>query len=77
MVNVFRFEFSAEDHLQLILHRGTWTFDNQVVVMARLKAGDSPSSVNLNWVDFWIHVLDVSFDWFTRWATCWGRVLVL
>lgn len=50
------------DHVELILHNGLWSFDNYVLVVVRLKRGDTPSAVNLTMLDFWVHVLDVPFD---------------
>lgn len=60
-LNVFLFEFTSWDHVGLVLSHESWSFDNRVVVMARLKKGDTSSSINLFMIDFWVHLLDVPF----------------
>lgn len=63
---IFLIEFSSMDHLNLVLCRGSWSCDNQIVVMVVLKKGNRPSSINLSWVDFLVLILDVLFKWLTK-----------
>lgn len=53
------FEFSSLDQLSLILCQGPSSY-------GKVHKGDTPSSVDLTCVDFWVHIFYVPFEWHTK-----------
>ncbi|CAN1825658.1 hypothetical protein LINPERHAP1_LOCUS31248 [Linum perenne] len=53
------FRFYHEPDLQWVIERGPWSFDNALLVMRELKAGETPTTVPLNMTEFWIQIHDL------------------
>lgn len=53
---IFLFQFYHIDDMQWVLKGGPWSFDNALLVINTIKAGENPVTVPLNEVDFWIQI---------------------
>lgn len=53
---LFIFQFFHKLDLEKVLKRGPWTFDNHLLVMARVHVGVPLQSIPLFLVDFWVQV---------------------
>ena len=60
--NLFQFKFQSEYELNRILKGGPWTFDNQLLMLTRWKAGMSANNVALEHASLWIQIWGVPFD---------------
>ncbi|CAH9129274.1 unnamed protein product [Cuscuta epithymum] len=59
------FQFYNEEDVTRVVEEGPWLFDQNLIVMSRLKEGDIPMSVPLNKADFWVQVHDIPVGYFT------------
>ncbi|CAH9135811.1 unnamed protein product [Cuscuta epithymum] len=59
------FQFYNEEDVIRVTDEGPWLFDQNLIVMSRLKEGDIPLSVPLNKAEFWIQVHDIPVGYFT------------
>lgn len=53
---IFLFQFYHINDMQWVLNGGPWSFDNALLVVNTIKAGEDPVIVPLNEVDFWIQI---------------------
>ncbi|XP_050259813.1 uncharacterized protein LOC126704863 [Quercus robur] len=60
--NLFQFKFQSEYELNQILKGGPWTFDNQLLMLTRWRAGMSANNVALEHASLWVQIWGVSFD---------------
>ena len=60
--NLFQFKFQSEYELDRILQGGPWSFDNQLLMLKRWKAGMSSKNVVLEHASMWIQIWGVPFD---------------
>ena len=60
--NLFQFKFLTEFDLERVLRSGLWTFDNQVLLLVRWKAGMTASNVRFDLVSFWVQIWGAPFD---------------
>ena len=60
--NLFQFKFQSEYELNRILKGGPCTFDNQLLMLTRWKAGMSANNVALEHASLWIQIWRVPFD---------------
>ncbi|KAL0015047.1 hypothetical protein SO802_002116 [Lithocarpus litseifolius] len=60
--NLFQFKFQSEYNLDRILRGGPWSFDNQLLMLTRWKAGMSAKNVVLEHASLWIQIWGVPFD---------------
>ncbi|CAH9073758.1 unnamed protein product [Cuscuta europaea] len=61
----YPFQFYNENDMIRVLEEGPWTFDQNPIVLARLKQGDLPLQMSLNRADFWLQVHDVPMGFFS------------
>ncbi|CAH9112560.1 unnamed protein product [Cuscuta epithymum] len=62
----YMFQFYSESDMKRVLDEGPWTFDQNLIVLAKLKQGDLPLKVPLNRADFWLQVHhDVPMGYFS------------
>ncbi|CAH9122719.1 unnamed protein product [Cuscuta epithymum] len=61
----YMFQFYGEEDMNRVADEGSWIFDQNLMVMSRLKEGDIPLSVPLNRAELWIQVHDISVGYFT------------
>ena len=60
--NLFQFKFQSEYDLERIFRGGPWSFDNQLLLLIRLKKGMSANNVVLEHASLWIQIWGVPFD---------------
>ncbi|CAN1797686.1 hypothetical protein LINPERHAP1_LOCUS21380 [Linum perenne] len=60
---LFRFNHITE--LRRVVDSGPWTFDQSMLIMRELKAGETPMMVELCYVDFWVRVGDLPVGLFS------------
>ena len=60
--NLFQFKFQSEYELDRILRGGPWSFDNQLLMLKRWKAGMSSKNVVLEHASMWIQIWGVPFE---------------
>ncbi|CAH9142918.1 unnamed protein product [Cuscuta epithymum] len=58
------FQFYNEEDMNRVADEGPWVFDQNLIVLSRLKEGDIPISVPLNKADFWVQVHDIPVGYF-------------
>ncbi|CAH9087108.1 unnamed protein product [Cuscuta europaea] len=61
----YLFQFYSESDLTHVLEEGPWTFDQNLIVLAKLKSEDLPLKVPLNKADLWIQVHVVLMGFFS------------
>lgn len=71
---VFLFQFHHKDDLNWVTKGGPWSFDNALLVLNTIKAGEDPVKVSLNEVDFWIQIYDLPVGQ-NRWGSSWETSL--
>ena len=60
--NLFQFKFPTEFNLERVLRSGPWTFDNQVLLLVRWKAGMTACNVRFDLASFWVQIWGAPFD---------------
>lgn len=60
--NLFQFKFQTEFDLERILKGGSWTFDNQLLMLKRWQKGMSASNVKLDHASLWVQIWGAPFD---------------
>lgn len=63
--NLFLFQFFLEEDMQRVLDEGPWSIDNQTLLCRRIVAGEQPTEVPLNMVDFWVQVHGLPLEFAT------------
>lgn len=58
-VNLYIFQFYHELDIKRVLSGSPWTFNRKALIIARMKEGDVPRSINLNKMDLWIQIYDL------------------
>lgn len=54
--NIFLFQFYHEVNVKRVMEGCPWSFNRRAFVMRRLKDGENPRSVELNFMDLWIQL---------------------
>lgn len=54
--NLFLFQFYRKEDLQWVLKGGPWSFDNAMVALERIEAGQNPASIKPNYINIWIQI---------------------
>ena len=57
--NLFLFQFFHELDMEKVVKGGPWTFNQHLLIISRLKIGDSPNQVPLFLSEFWVQVHDL------------------
>lgn len=65
-VNLYIFQFYHELDVQRVISGSPWTFNRKALIIARMKEGDVPRSVNLNTIDLWIQIYDLRTGFMTE-----------
>ncbi|KAK6159100.1 hypothetical protein DH2020_006414 [Rehmannia glutinosa] len=55
----FLFQFFHKLDSKRVLEGGPWTYDNYLLILHQLVAGEIPTSIALNFVDFWVQIHDL------------------
>lgn len=63
---LFIFQFYHKVDLQRIFNGGPWSFDNYMLVLGRLHAGQRPSQVDLNHLCIWVQIHDLPAGFMTQ-----------
>lgn len=53
---LFWFQFYHKDDMKWILSNRLWSFDNAMLVINVISAGEDPTKVSLNEIEFWIQI---------------------
>lgn len=64
--NLFLFQFYHEVNVKRVMEGCPWSFNRRALVMRRLKDGENPSSVELNFMDLWIQLYDIKIGFMTE-----------
>lgn len=57
--NLYLFQFYHELDVKRVMEGCPWSFNRRALVMSRMKEGQTPRSVDLNFMDLWIQVYDL------------------
>ena len=60
--NLFQLKFHSEFEMTRVLKGGPWSFDNQVLMLLRWKAGMTAENVKFESVPLWIQIWGAPFD---------------
>ncbi|KAK9995461.1 hypothetical protein SO802_020147 [Lithocarpus litseifolius] len=60
--NLFQLKFQSEFTMERVLKGGPWSFDNQVLLLTRWKAGMTADNVRFDSVALWVQIWGTSFD---------------
>lgn len=53
---IFLFQFYHKDDMSWVMSDGPWSFDNVMLVLSTIGAGEDPVKVPLNDLEFWIQI---------------------
>lgn len=69
----FLFHFYLEADVKSVERDGPWSFNSHLLIMHRLLEGESPTWIELNWVDFWVLIHDLPHGFSLKWwLSNWG-----
>lgn len=54
--NLFLFQFYHEKDMKRILEDGPWSFEQNLLVLRRMEAHESPTEMTLSRSDFWVQI---------------------
>lgn len=57
--NLYIFQFYHEIDVKRVIEGCPWSFNRRALVMSRLKEGQNPRCVDLNYMDLWVQVPDL------------------
>jgi hypothetical protein len=57
--NLYLFQFFHPRDMERVLKKGPWSFDGHTLILGLLQQGNTPQSVPLNHIPFWVQVHDV------------------
>ncbi|XP_058782089.1 uncharacterized protein LOC131656370 [Vicia villosa] len=57
--NLFLFRFATKRDLEGVLKNGPWSFDRNLLVLARVSGEEQPSELNMHFGTFWIRVYEL------------------
>ena len=60
--NLFQLKFQTEFEMDRVLKGGPWSFDNQVLLLTRWKAGMTTDNVRFDSVALWVQIWGTPFD---------------
>ncbi|TXG60614.1 hypothetical protein EZV62_015187 [Acer yangbiense] len=64
--NIFTFHFKSEEDRQRVISGGPWSFDNALMVLAKLEGNGTIESIQFIQVDFWVQIHQVPILCMTR-----------
>lgn len=78
MGNVFLVEFDKPDAAVTVIRKGSWSFRSFLIIMSILKPGDRSFTLNFEFAEFWVHVMNArSSGSIRRCRIFWHRILVV
>ena len=60
--NLFQFKFNSEFDMNRVLKGGSWTFNNQVLLLVRWKSKMTAGNVKFESISCWVQIWGASFD---------------
>ncbi|XP_058776207.1 uncharacterized protein LOC131650519 [Vicia villosa] len=57
--NLFLFRFATRRDLKNVIRSGPWSFDRNLLVLARVSGEEQPSSLNMHYGSFWVRVYEL------------------
>lgn len=57
--NLFLFPFATKRDLEGVLKNGPWSFDRNILVLARVSREEQPSGLDMHYGSFWIRVYEL------------------
>lgn len=54
--NVFLFQFFKKEDMQWVMNGGPWSFDNAMLALETVAAGENPAEVKTWYVNIWIQI---------------------
>ncbi|XP_058755655.1 uncharacterized protein LOC131628867 [Vicia villosa] len=57
--NLFLFRFATKRDLEGVLKNGPWSFDRNLLVLARVSGEEQPSELNMHYGTFWVRVYEL------------------
>ncbi|XP_058733417.1 uncharacterized protein LOC131605033 [Vicia villosa] len=54
--NIYLFRFATKRDLERVLKNGPWSFDRNLLVLARVSGEEQPSEINMHFGTFWVRV---------------------
>ena len=62
--NLFQFKFNTEFDMERLIHDGSGTFDNQLLLLQKWHSdrGMNATNVSLDFASLWIQIWDVAFN---------------
>ena len=71
-LNLYIFQFFRDHEINRVLNDGPWSFNNNILLLKRLQAGEQATQVSLSRLDLWVQAYDLPtgfmsdtgpFDW--------------
>lgn len=63
---IFLFQFYHREDIHWVVKRGSWSFDNALLVMNTIQPGEDATKVALNEVKFWIQIYDLPVEYMSE-----------
>lgn len=63
---LYLFQFYHKDDMQWMMNNGPWSFDNATLVTSKIPAGEDPTKVQLNEIEFWIQIYGLPSGFMTE-----------
>lgn len=63
---IFLFQFYHKEDLQWVMKGGPWTFDNVMLALETVAAGEDPLKVQLWYLNIWIQIHDLPMSFMTE-----------
>ena len=60
--NLFQFKFHSEFEMDRILRGGSWSFDNQLLMLQRWKNGMTVGNIKMVTASLWVQIWSAPFD---------------
>ncbi|XP_058727051.1 uncharacterized protein LOC131598472 [Vicia villosa] len=57
--NLFLFRFATKRDLEEVLKNGPWSFDRNIMVLARVSGEEQPTELNMQYGSFWVRVYEL------------------
>ncbi|XP_058763301.1 uncharacterized protein LOC131636707 [Vicia villosa] len=57
--NLFLFRFATKRDLEGVIRNGPWSFDRNLLVLARVSGEEQPSELNMHYGTFWVRVYEL------------------
>lgn len=61
-LNLFQLKFNTEFEMNSVLKGGSWSFDNQALMLLQWQVGKTVRNVKFDSVSLWVRIWEAPFD---------------